>query len=635
MSARDATAEHESERYRPISDYALIGDSRSAALISREGSIDWLCWPRFNSGSVFGRLLDADHGGYFAIHPTVPYDTKRRYLEATNVLETTFVTASGSVVLLDLMPALTEERKATRLLPLRELLRRVECIAGEVPMVATCEFRPDYGRGIPSLQRRGTDSVVCMKGPEVWHLRSEVPMEIDGRGQCRAAFAMRQSHRFDFALSYESHAPAVHSRIGRDADEVIEDSISFWKEWSAQLRYEGPYQKEVLRSALTLKLLTYAPSGAIVAAPTTSLPEHIGGVRNWDYRYCWLRDASFTVAALYDCGFETEGGAFVDWLLYSTRLTQPKLQILYDVFGESDLPEMKLDNLAGYRGSRPVRTGNGAHDQFQLDVYGEVLRAIEEFTNRGELLGRDAQRMAVRLAEIVVARWREPDNGIWEKRSGRKQHVHAKIMAWAALDSAQRMVENGRLRGDASRWRRVRDEIKAEILDRGFNRVLRSFVSEYDGDELDASLLYASRVGFLEGDDSRLIGTIDAIRGTLGHDDLVYRYRTDQTDDGLPGGEGAFLACSFWLVEALVLARRLDDAREIFEALLSHANDVGLFSEEVEATDGRLLGNFPQALTHMSLINAALCLDRQTPRRGAQHPEKADPAVEERSHVKA
>jgi GH15 family glucan-1,4-alpha-glucosidase len=455
-----------------------------------------------------------------------------------------------------------------------------------------------------------------MNGPEVWYLRSDVKVPVVDRGVARAEVTVRRGEKHDFALSYETHAPAVYPRIQGDADMMIDETLAFWRGWAAQLQYDGPYRAQVLRSALTLKLLTYAPSGGIVAAPTTSLPELVGGIRNWDYRYCWLRDASFTVAALYDCGFATEGGAFVDWLLYATRLTQPNLQILYDVFGESRLPETILDHLDGYRGSRPVRIGNAAHDQFQLDTYGEVLGAIEEYTERGETLTRDERRLACKLAEMVMKRWREPDSGIWEKRGGLKQHVHAKIMSWAALDSAERLAQKGRLGGPVDRWRATKDEIKRVVLERGFNRKLNAFVSEFDGDELDASLLYVARVGFLDGDDPRILSTIDAIRKQLGHGDLIRRYRTETTDDGLPPGEGAFLACSFWLVEALAIAKRIDEASELFERVIRRANDLGLMSEEVCLSDGELAGNFPQALTHIGLLNAALRLQRPVALRG-------------------
>ncbi|HEX9162404.1 MAG TPA: glycoside hydrolase family 15 protein [Thermoanaerobaculia bacterium] len=603
-----------SDRYRPISDYAIIGDTRSAALVSREGSIDWLCWPRFNSRSVFARILDRDRGGFFSLAPSIEFKSTRRYIDETNALETTYETDRGVVRVLDLMPALTEAEKRERLMPFRQLLRRVEGVEGDVPMEARYEPRPNYARVVPRLELRRGDTVWCATGAEVWYLRSNVEMQIDD-ACARGVFAIKAKERHHFALSYETHAPAVLASIGESADQEVDATLAFWRKWSSNLTYNGPYRDQVLRSVLTLKLMAYAPSGGIVAAPTTSLPEKIGGVRNWDYRFCWLRDASFTVGALYDCGFSIEGSAFVDWLLYATRLTQPSLQILYDVFGESRLPESTLDHLEGYAGSRPVRIGNSAHDQFQLDVYGEVLGGIDEYTDRGERLDRDTQRLAKRLADTVVKRWREPDSGIWEKRSGRKQHVHAKIMAWAALDCAVHLVDKGRLKADATAWQRTRDAIKAEVLERGFNRELTSLVAIYDGDEVDSSLLYASRVGFLAGDDPRLLGTIDAIRSKLGHDDLLFRYE-QRTDDGLPPGEGAFLACSFWLVEALAIAGREEEASELFEKLLDRANDVGLLSEEAEVPSGALIGNFPQALTHIGLLNAALRLQTPVARKG-------------------
>src|SRR5260221_5001376 len=559
--------------YEPIANYALIGDTHSAALISRDGSIDWLAWPRFDAPSVFARILDAERGGFFAIQPDVPFRAARRYIGDTNVLETTFTCDSGTARLLDLMPVLREQDKATRVTPFRRLLRRIEVLDGEVPIVATFAPRPAYGRETPRL-RLHDNSIVFTSGASVYHLRSDGALAVRGEA-AEARMTLRAGQRRDFALAFDDHTPAVFPHVGDAATEEIERTLDFWRAWSSQCDYDGPWREAVVRSALVLKLMTYAPSGAIVAAPTTSLPEAVGGVRNWDYRYCWLRDAPFTASALYDCGFKVEGDAFVNWLLYATQLTHPHLQILYDVVGEPRLPERTLDHLEGYCRSKPVPIGIDASEQFQLDIYGEVLGAVEEHVRRGATLNRDERHLMVKLANMVVARWREPDSGIWEKRSGRAQHTHAKILAWAALDSAIRLAEHGKLHDGADRWRAARDEIARTILERGFNPKLNSFVSLLDGEELDSSVLYAARVGFLDAADPRMLGTIDAIRARLGRDDLLYRYGTE-TDDGLPPGEGAFLACSFWLVEALVLAGRVDEGRTLFEKLLTRRNDVGL-----------------------------------------------------------
>ena len=596
--------------YLPIADYAIIGCTRSAALISRAGSIDWLCWPRFDSPSIFARILDHDRGGFFSIRPAGEFRSTRRYLPRTNILETTFECDSGAVTLIDLMPVQLQQDKRKLLRPFRQILRRIEGLRGEVPIEVQFSPRPNYARSPQNLIAR-RDTIVCEHIPMVLHLRSDVHFDVNG-ADATARLILKEGERHDFALAFDDHAPAIFPRIGDEATSEIARTIEMWKQWCSQFKYEGTYQDEVLRSALVLKLLSYAPSGAILAAPTTSLPEKIGGTRNWDYRYCWLRDASFTVSALDECGFTVEGGAFVDWMLYGTQLTHPRLQILYDVFGESRIPEKVLKHLEGYRQSAPVRVGNDAHGQFQLDVYGEVLAGVEVHLDpeAGDLY-RDVKRLLTRLADMVVKRWQEPDSGIWEKRGSRKQHVHGKVMAWAALDTAIRLAEKKYIsdrRADV--WRRTRDDIHKTVLDRGYNEQLRSFVSMFDGDELDASLLYISRVGFLKPDDPRMLGTIDAIRAKLGSDDLVYRYE-ERTDDGLPPGEGAFLACSFWLVEALALGGRLTDAHALFDKLLRRCNDVGLYSEEVDVGSGALLGNFPQALTHISMMNAALCLARQ------------------------
>jgi GH15 family glucan-1,4-alpha-glucosidase len=586
------------DRYPPIADYAVIGCTRSIALISKRGSIDWLCWPRFDSPSIFARLLDHEKGGCFAIRPTGDFESKRRYVDGTNVLETTFTTSAGVAKLTDLMPVMTETEKRHRLTPFRQLLRRIEVLEGEVEIEVVFTPRPDYARIESKIARRG-DMLAAQWRANVLHLRSDGELPESGR----AAFVLRAGESRFYVLAYDDHTPAVFPPLGELARLQVDETVAFWRSWSLQLTYSGAYREAVMRSALVLKLLSYAPSGAVAAAATTSLPERIGGVRNWDYRYCWLRDASFTVGALFDCGFEREGSAFLDWLLYSTRLTQPKLQILYDVFGESRVPESELTHLAGYRDSRPVRIGNGAAQQFQLDVYGEVLGAVEEAVQRGEAINRDIARLMKRLATIVAKRWREPDDGIWEKRGGRQQHVHSKVMAWYALDCAQRL--------GAGDWTADKNEIRDWVLAHGFDAERNTFVAVAGERDLDASLLYVARVGMLPPDDPRMLGTIDAIRRELGRDELIYRYDTRSEKDGLPTGEGAFLPCSFWLVEALALAGRDDEAQGVFEKLLARANDVGLYSEEIDVESGEQLGNFPQALTHVSLINAALCISAE------------------------
>jgi GH15 family glucan-1,4-alpha-glucosidase len=598
----------------PIADYAAIGCTRSVALISRGGSIDWLCWPRFDSPSIFGRLLDIGKGGFFAIHPAIQHESRREYLDGTNVIRTTFTTERGTAKLLDLMPVLTEEEKRSKLTPFRQLLRRIEVIDGELPVEVVYAPRPDYARITPRLQQRG-DSIHCGWGARVLNFRSDAKFEID-EGTAIARFTLKAGQSRTFALGFDDHTPAVLPSI---SDDAIERTIKFWRDWSSQLTYDGPHRALVLRSALVLKLLTYAPTGAIVAAATSSLPESIGSVRNWDYRYCWLRDASWTVTALFDCGFPNEGAAFLDWLLYSTRLTHPHLQMLYDVFGESRVPETTLDHLAGYRDSRPVRIGNDAHGQFQLDVYGELLGAVEEATRRGERLDGDVQHLIRRLTEIVCERWQEPDAGIWEKRGGARQHVHGKVMAWSALDSAQRIAKRCHLKIDDARIERTKSAIKEEVMTHGFSARRHSFTGIYGDEEVDASLLFIARVGFIDATDPRMLGTIDAIRADLEHSGLMYRYDTRETDDGLPSGEGAFLACSFWLVEALALAGRVGQARTLFDDLARRGNDVGLFSEEIDVNSGEFLGNFPQALTHIALLTAALCLAQ------AEEKGKADP----------
>ena len=591
----------------PLAGYGLIGDSRSAALVSRDGSIDWWCTPHFDSPAIFGRLLDEDRGGFFSVRPVGAFRAHRRYLGPTNILETTFATADGTAELTDLMPALTEEQKHHRLMPYREIIRRLEGTAGTVTLAITFTPRFDYGSIVPRLESRGPYDVRAQVGHRLVHLRSDVPFLVEGtRASC--LLTIQPGERHYFTLAYSEDAPSVYPHLGAATDEVIGLSLAFWRAWSAQCRYDGPYAEAVLRSALTLKLLAYAPSGAIVAAPTTSLPEDLGGVRNWDYRYCWLRDASMMVRVLCDLGFQRESHAFAQWLLHATALTHPAFQIVYTPFGNARIPEQVLSFLRGYCGSRPVRVGNAADDQLQLDVYGEVFGAIEYLHREVGTLDGDTRRLLVGAADLVARIWCEPDDGIWEPRSGRRQNVYSKVMCWAALDRAGRIARAAHIRADVDRWERTKEEIRAVVLRDGFNPRLGSFVSTLGGNRVDASLLRIPLVGFLPGDDPRMLSTIMAIRRNLGREDLLYRYLG--VDDGLPGREGAFIACSFWLVASLAMAGRVEEGHALFQRLLGRANDLGLYSEEIDPATGVFLGNFPQGLTHLALINAALTLQK-------------------------
>jgi GH15 family glucan-1,4-alpha-glucosidase len=594
--------------YPAISDYAAIGDCRSAALVSCDGSIDWLCLPRFDSPSVFAALLDRRRGGHFLVGPAGAAHATRRYIGATNVLETTFRADAGVLRLTDVMSVADEQTKGQELWPDHEILRRVECLEGEVEVEVTYEPRLEYGCRTLTIEAHPHDTFIAQAGSVVLLLRSPVPLAIaPDRASATGRRLLRAGDRIVVAWSFTHGWPAVMPADGTHADTHIDGSIAWWESWARQFTYDWEFRDAVLRSALTLKLLTYAPSGAMVAAPTTSMPEAIGGVRNWDYRYCWLRDASLTLRSLLDLGFAAEGEAFLSWLLHATRLTQPRLQILYDVYGGTKLPERVLDNLEGYRGSRPVRVGNGAADQLQLDVYGEVIEAVQQYVIRGGRIDRLTGRLLVGLGETVSRCWREPDEGIWEPRAGRRHHTHSKVMCWVALDRLVALHERGHLRAPADRFRRERDEIRRDVESRAWRPSLDSYAATYEDDHLDASLLQLGFVGFADPGGPRMKGTRRAIERRLARDGLVYRYRVA---DGLPGTEGAFGICSFWAVEALALEGEVDEAVRRFESLLRRANDVGLYSEEIDPASGDLLGNFPQAFTHTGLIGAALTLAR-------------------------
>ena len=595
--------------YRPIADYALIGDCRSAALVSRAGSIDWLCWPRFDSPSVFAALLDSRRGGRFQIAPAGPFAATRRYVGDTAVLETTFETGTGVARLTDLMPVASEAEKTRDLSPDHELLRRIECLAGTVDVDVLFDPRPDYGRVVPRLIDRKAFGLMCEHRGHVVALRSDIPLTTGEAPGARARVRLTAGDARTLSVTYDRGLPLVATALDRGADERIARSCAWWEAWVGEgCRYDGPYAEAVRRSAITLKLLTYAPSGAVIAAPTASLPEAIGGVRNWDYRYCWLRDASLTLRAFQDLGFTTESEAFVSWILHATRLTWPELQVLYTVYGESSIPESVLEHLEGYAGSAPVRVGNAAADQLQLDVYGEVLDGAWHHVQRGARLDRTTARTLAGFGDTVVRRWREPDEGIWEPRGGRRHHTHSKAMCWIALDRLARLCEGRHVRADAARFARERDAIREAIETHGYSERLGSYVSVFGAETLDASLLLLSLMGYADPRSPRMRGTVARVRERLGINGLLYRYLDE--DDGLPGGEAAFGICSFWGVEARALQGEFAAARDDFERLLSLANDVGLFAEEIDPRTGAAIGNFPQAFTHVGLINAAVTLDR-------------------------
>jgi GH15 family glucan-1,4-alpha-glucosidase len=593
--------------YPPIGDYALIGDCRSAALVSRSGAIEWLCLPRFDSPSFFAAVLDRDRGGRFWVRPAGEFEVTRRYLGDTAVLETSFEAAGGTLRVTDCFPVASEAEKGRELWPENRVLRLAECTEGEVEVEVLCDPRPGYGRVTPRLSDRGPLGFWYEHGKEALVLRSEVPLArrpdrpgVYGRERLRAG-----ERRF-VILVYTDEEPSVVPVFGDAAVSDLERTLGWWSRWVEDLPYDGPRRAAVVRSLVTLKLLTYAPSGAVLAAATCSLPERVGGERNWDYRYCWLRDASITLQGFLDLGRRDEAHAFFSWMLHSTRLTSPDLQVLYDVHGESRLPERELDHLEGYRGSRPVRVGNGAQAQLQLDVYGEVTDAAAQYVRRGGTLSRDSAKLLAGLGEVVCRRWREPDEGIWEVRSGRRHHTHSKVMCWVALDRLLELHEEGQLEVPVERFARERRAIREEVEARGFNREIGSYVSVFDGDEVDASLLRFGRLGFVEPDSERLAGTYRLIEERLGEKGLLYRYRG--LDDGLTGGEGAFGIASFWQIDALVRLGRLEEARERFELLCDLGNDVGLFAEEIDPKTGKCLGNFPQAFTHAGLIDAGLTL---------------------------
>jgi GH15 family glucan-1,4-alpha-glucosidase len=585
--------------YAPIRDYAILGDGGTAALIALDGAVDWLCSPDFNSGSVFGALLDPQVGGSFRISPAADFEAERRYLDGTNVLETTFRTSQGTVRLTDAMLLAGKD-----LAPMRELARKVECLEGRATLDVLWEPRFHYATA-PTRIGRTLGRPVAHSRADAAALSTFGCRLDEDRGGARGQVRLEAGESALLNMSFSCKEPLVLPGED-DTRKRLDATTAFWQSWTSRAEYDGRWREAVLRSALCLKLLVFSPSGAILSAPTTSLPEEIGGVRNWDYRFTWLRDASWALDALLRLGYDEEAHAFLWWFMHASRMTHPRLHVLYAINGATHTQEGSLD-LAGYHGSRPVRTGNGASSQLQLDVYGEVLQSVWLYVRHGgKLDGRTAKDVA-ELADWAAENWREPDSGIWEVQSPPQAFVHSKASLWVALDRAADLAENGVIPDRRDRWGQAAREIRAFVDEQGWDGELGAYVRYPGTQELDAALLTLPILDWAEPGDERIRSTIDAVRDRLAAAvaPLLYRYRGE---DGVEGAEGAFLACSFWLADALARTGRLDEAIETMEELIPLANDVGLYSEEIDPETGDFLGNFPQALTHLALINAAVTI---------------------------
>lgn len=590
-----------------IEDYAIVGDLHTAALIGTDGSMDWLCLPHFDSPACFAALLDSPEAGRWLLAPASGGScTTRRYRPGTLILETEWESADGRVRVTDFMPPRDE---------VCDVVRIVEGLSGAVRMRGELALRFDYGQVVPWVHKH-RQGIRAVAGPDAAYLDTPAPVRGENLHTV-SDFTVRAGERVPFVLTWTpSHLPRPRSV---NPDKALQGTEEFWTKWSGRSKAGGPYRDAVQRSLITLKALTYAPTGGIVAAATTSLPEQIGGPRNWDYRYCWLRDATLTLQSLLGAGYTDEAAAWREWLLRAVAGDPAKLQIMYGISGRRRLPETELTWLAGYEGSLPVRTGNAAVGQLQLDVWGEVLDGLSLTRNALLTAEDDSWDLQIALMEHLEGAWDQPGNGLWEMRGPRRHFTHSKVMAWVAADRMVKGVRESGLPGPDDRWAALASTIHAEVMTRGFNPELNTFVQSYDGTDLDASLLLIPRVGFLPADDERVVGTIDAIQRDLTQDGFVLRYRSAGGDDGLAGGEGVFLACSFWLVNALQGAGRRDEAVALFERLLSLRNDVGLLSEEWDPRTNRQLGNTPQAFSHFALINSALLLHHG----GAEHGNRA------------
>ncbi|SFB06620.1 Glucoamylase (glucan-1,4-alpha-glucosidase), GH15 family [Amycolatopsis marina] len=584
----------------PLEDYALIGDTYTAALVSRDCSIDWLCLPRFDSGACFAALLGGPQHGRWTMSPSGEgWRAERRYRGDSLVLETTFSQGDNAVRVVDCMPIRGAQP---------DLVRRVEGVRGSVTMRSDLVPRYDYGRVVPWFRPEGR-RLHAIAGPDHLTMDADLEFDLSDAEHPSVEFIVDEGDTVDFRLTWSN--PQYEDITDLDVGDIIVTTEKWWQDWVARCTYEGEYRDAVVRSLVTLKALTYAPTGGMVAAPTTSLPERLGGVRNWDYRFCWIRDATFTLLALLAAGYAEEACAWREWLVRAVAGRPEQMQIMYGVDGQRRLPELELDWLPGYEGSRPVRTGNEAARQYQLDVYGELMDALHQARAQGIPPDENAWLLQRRLMEFVEEHWQDPDNGIWEVRGPRRHFTHSKMMAWAAADRAVKAVEEFGLDGPVDRWKRLRQDIFDEVCEKGYDPERNTFTQYYGSEALDASLLMMPNIGFLPATDRRVRGTVEAVEKELMQNGFVQRYSMSaatQHVDGLPEGEGAFLPCTFWLADNYILQGEVEKGRALFERMLDLRNDVGLLSEEFDPHSGRLVGNFPQALSHIPLVDTAFNL---------------------------
>ena len=615
--------------YPPIGDYALIGDTRTAALVCKAGNIEWLCLPDFDSGAVFARILDRLNGGHLSIAPTQDARTSRRYLDHTAILETRFEVADGSFRVTDLMDLAPSGTDGT-VQPERELIRIVEVLEGEPEIAFTFEPRLDYGGKAVKLRERGKLGWTLQKGADFYLLRTDFTAARQGIATVGGTERLQKGERRHVSFSFCRRDIGVIPGLGSECEEKLAANRAWWSDWAGRCRSSGPFADQLVRSLVTLRQLTFSQSGAVIAAPTTSLPEAIGGTRNWDYRYCWLRDSYFILDGFIEAGYPAEAQAYFDWLMHATQLTAPELRVLYDIYGGTDLPERELDTLEGYARSAPVRDGNGAADQLQLDVYGSVVRAALAFVRGGGSFGRSEAKRLRGFGDVVRRQWTCPDNGIWEIRGGRLHHTYSKAMCWAALDGILQLQRESMVDCDVAALESERDAIRMAVESHGWNEKRGAFVGAFGEEWLDASVILLAKTGFIDPADPRMTATFERIEEELAKGPFVWRYRHGV--DGFDSREGAFLACSFWMCEYLALRGDVAAAEARMQALLPAGNELGLFAEEYMPADdgssggngngsgGRMLGNFPQAFSHAALVSAALAIERA---RGAKERDLA------------